>query len=116
MQVIAVKPGAVFSSPSGIAETRGTYTVPVMETAVRAVNNYEAKKTFMRLVPALFISSKHIPETWCHPRRVTGHGTGLNGNPPPPPPLGFYCDSVLAEIFNVNGYPIVLIYKRKCKL
>ena len=89
MQVIAVKPGAVFSSPSGIAETRGTYTVPVMETAVRAVDNYGAKKKFIRLVPALFISSKHIPETWCHPRRVTGHGTGLNGNPPPPRPSVF---------------------------
>ena len=110
MQVITVKPGTVFSSPSGIAETRGTYTVPVMETVVRAVDNYEAKKKFIRLVPALFISSKHIPFIHIHPRRVTGHGTGLNGNPPPPPPpFGFYCDSVLAEIFNVNGYPIVLI-------
>ena len=44
MQVMAVKLGTVFSSPSGITETRSPYTVPIMETAVRAVDNYEARK------------------------------------------------------------------------
>ena len=71
MQVMAVKLGTVFSSPSGITKTRGTYTVPIMETAVRAVDNYEAKKKFIQLVPASFLGSKHIPKTWC-----TGHGRG----------------------------------------
>ena len=42
-----------------------------METAVRAVDNYEAKKKFIQLVPASFLGSEHIPKTWC-----TGHGRG----------------------------------------
>ena len=100
MQVMTVKLGTVFSSPSGVTETRGTYTVSIMETAVRAVDNYEAKKKFIQLVPASFIS-RHIPYTWCHPRQSTGHRRALNKNLPS---LGVHHDSVLAEIFYVNGY------------
>ena len=98
MQVIAVKLGTIFSSPSGITETRCAYTVPIMETAVRAVDNYEAKKKFIQLVLASFIS-RHIPYTWCHPRRSTGHGRALNKNLPS---FSFHYDSVFVEIFNLN--------------
>ena len=81
MQVVAVKLGTVVSSPSGVTETRGTYAVPIMETAVRAVDNYKAKKKFIQLVPASFMSSRHIPEAWYHLPRGTGHERGLDGNP-----------------------------------
>ena len=63
MQVMAVKLGTVFSSPSGITETRSPYTVPIMETAVRAVDNYEAKKKFIQLVPASFLGRHGVQGT-----------------------------------------------------
>jgi len=43
VQVVAVKLRAVLSSPTGITEAYGTYAVPIVKTAVWAVDDYQER-------------------------------------------------------------------------
>ena len=47
VQVVAVKPRTVLSSPTGITETYGTYAISIMETAVWTVDDYQDRTRFV---------------------------------------------------------------------
>ena len=48
VQVVAVKPRTVFSSPTRITETYCTYAISIMEAAVWAVNDYQERITLFK--------------------------------------------------------------------
>ena len=43
VQLVAVKPRTVFSSPTGMTETYGTYTISIMEAAIWAMDDCQER-------------------------------------------------------------------------
>ena len=54
MQVVAVKPRAVLSSPTGITETYGTYAISIMKTAAWTVEDYQEAMRFFKVAENSF--------------------------------------------------------------